>query len=78
VPRFELSCALLGAVVFADEPCPVRRSDLAASAGSAEGVALSTESDAGLKMKKSEFSPPIHPRQRASANDNAAVIIVTA
>jgi hypothetical protein len=66
------------ALVFADEPCNVSRSDLTeASGGSAEEVTFSTESHAGLMKKESEFNPPIHPRQSASANNNAPVIIVT-
>ena len=43
---------------------------------SAEGVAFSLESEAGLMNKESEYNPAIHPRQSASAND-AAVMIVT-
>jgi len=79
-PRFEVSCALMVAVglVFADEPCKVRRPDLAEASGeSAEEVTFSTESDASLMKKESEFNPPIHPRQSASGNNNAAAIIVT-
>jgi len=79
-PRFEVSCALLvaEAIVFADEPCTASRSDWAAWGGSAEELALSTGSDAGLVLKKSKLNPPIHPRKRASANDNTPVIIVMA
>ena len=69
-PRFEFSCALLVAValVFVNEPCNVSRSDLAEASGrSAEEVTFSTESDAGLMKKESEFNPPIHPRQMATA-----------
>jgi hypothetical protein len=79
-PRFEVSCALMVAVglVFTDEPCNVSRSDLAEASGeSAEEVTFSTESDAGLMKKEPEFHPPIHPRQSASANNNAPVIVVT-
>jgi hypothetical protein len=71
--RFEVSCALMVAVALEN----VSRSDLAkASDGSAEEVTFSTDSDAGLVKKESEFNPPIHPRQRASANNNAPMIIV--
>jgi hypothetical protein len=79
-PRFEVSCALMVAValVFAGEPCNVSRSDLAeASGGSAEEVTFSTESGAVLMNKESEYNPAIHPRQSASANNNAPVMIVT-
>jgi hypothetical protein len=65
-------------LVFADEPCKVRRPDLAEASGeSAEEVTFSTERDAGLMKKESKFNPPIHPRQSASGNNNAAVIIAT-
>jgi hypothetical protein len=79
-PRFEVSGALLLAVgiVFTDEPWPASRSDLGASSGSAEELTLLTGSETGLMLNKSEFNPPIHPRQRASAKNNVAVIIVTA
>ena len=79
-PRFEVSCALpvAVAIVFADEPCTANRSDLAAWGGSAEELALSTGSDAGLVLKESKLNPPTHPRKRASANDNTPVIIVMA
>jgi hypothetical protein len=76
-PRFEVSCALLVAVavVFAD----ASRSDLAASGRSAaEELTVLTRSDAGLRVKKSEFNPPIHPMQRANADGNAPMIIVVA
>src|SRR5262245_3069952 len=76
-PRFEVSCALLVAVavVFAD----ASRSDLAASGRSAaEELTVLTRSDAGLRVKKSEFNPPIHPMQRANADSNAPVTIVVA
>jgi hypothetical protein len=79
-PRFGVSCALMVAVglVFADELCNMSRSDLAEASGeSAEEVTFSTESDAGLMKKESEFNPPIHPRQSASGSNNAPVIIVT-
>src|SRR5262245_46015838 len=79
-PRFDGSGALMVAVVlvFADEPCTLSRSDLAeASGGFAEEATFSTKSDAGLMKKESEFNPTIHPRQRASANNNAPIIIVT-
>jgi hypothetical protein len=79
-PRFEVSCVLMGAValVFANERCNVSRSDLAEASGeSAEGVTFSPESDTGLMKKESKFAPPTHPRQRASANNNAPMIIVT-
>ena len=59
-PRFEVSCALLVvvAMVFAD----ANRSDLAASGrSSAEELTVLTGSDAGLRMKKSEFNAPVHP-----------------
>jgi len=78
-PRFALLCALMVAValVFANEPCNVTRSDLAeASGGSAEEVTFSMKSDARLMKKESKFNPPIHPRRRASANNNAPMIIV--
>ena len=78
-PRFEVSSALMLAValVFADEPCNASRFESAkASGGSAEEVAFSLESEAGLMNKESEYNPAIHPRQSASAND-AAVMIVT-
>jgi hypothetical protein len=68
--RFEVSCAL----VFADELCDVSRSDFAEAS---EEVTFSTDSDAALMKKESEFNPPIHPRQMASANNNAPMIIVT-
>jgi len=65
------------ALVFADEPCNVSRFDSAkASGGSAEEVAFSPESEAGLMNKISEYNPAIHPTQSAGAN-NAAVMIVT-
>ena len=66
-PRFDVLCALMVAValVFANEPCNVSRSDLAeASGGSAEEVTFSMESDAGLMKKESKFNPPIHPRHQ--------------
>jgi hypothetical protein len=79
-PPFDVSCALTVAValVFADEPCNVSRSDLAeTSGGSAEEVTFRTEGDAGLLNKESEYNPAIHPRQSASANNKALVMIVT-
>src|SRR5262249_6290493 len=45
--------------------------------GSAEEVTFSTESDAGLIKKDSEFNPANHPTQTANANNNASVMIVT-
>jgi len=72
-PRFD-SCALLGAVtiVLAD----ASRSDLAAAGrSSAEGLTVLTGSDAGLRVKKSEFNPPVHPMKRANADSNAPVTI---
>jgi hypothetical protein len=62
-PRFD-SCALLGAVriVLAD----ASRSDLAAAGrSSAEELTVLTGSDAGLRVKRSEFNPPVHPMKRA-------------
>ena len=37
-----------------------------------------TEGDVGLGVKKFEFTPTIHPRQKASAKDNTPAIIVMA
>ena len=70
VLRFEVSCAW----VFADELCDVSCSDLAEAS---EEVAFSTDSDAALMKKESQFNPRIRPRQMASANNNAPMIIVT-
>src|SRR6516162_2390144 len=47
-------------------------------AGSGSASTFLAGGDAGLVVKKSEFIPPIHPRQRASANDNTPAIIVMA
>jgi hypothetical protein len=66
-PRFDVSWALLGAVtsVLADASC----SDLAAAGrSSAEGLTVLAGSDAGLRVKKSEFNPPVHPMKRANAD----------
>jgi hypothetical protein len=79
---FEVSCVLVVAVVvavatvFAGEPCTASRFDLAVSGGSAESSL--TRNDAGLTVKKSEFNPSIHPKQRTSASTNAPMIIVIA
>jgi hypothetical protein len=78
VLSFEVSCMLVVAVatVFAGEPCTASRSDLAVSGGSAEPSL--TGNDAGLTVKKYEFNPSIHPKQRTSASTNAPMIIVVA
>src|SRR5262247_1666508 len=67
-PRFEPSCArpVVAAMVLADEPCTASRFDFAGSGGSAS--TFLSGSDPGLAVKKSKFGPPIHPRQRTSAN----------
>ena len=77
VLRFEVSCVLVVAVatVFAREPCTASRSDLAVSGGSAEPSL--TGNDAGM-VKKSEFDPSIHPKQRTGASTDALMIIVVA
>jgi hypothetical protein len=72
--RFELSCA-----VIAEEVCNVARSDLGEASGEAgKEVSFSTGTDVGLTKTEAEFNPQIHPRQMASPNKNAPVIIVTA
>src|SRR5437588_12686748 len=63
-------------MVFARDPCTSSRFDLA-DKGSADELTFLTGSDAG-SVKKLGIHPPIHPKQRTSANKNAPLIIVAA
>src|SRR5262249_39032481 len=46
--------------------------------GSGSASTFLAGGDDGLVVKKSEFIPPIHPRQKATANNNTPAIIVMA
>ena len=64
------------------DPSPANRmkdgsheGDLARSGSGGSASTFLTGGDAGLVVKKSEFCPPIHPKQRPSANNDTPAMI---
>src|SRR4029450_6891112 len=70
---WDVSWTLLDVLTLEGNSC----TGLAAMAA-VEDVIRSTDGKSALKAKKSEFSPPTHPRQRAKANKTVAASVVTA